>query len=132
MDMSSADRTIERQEREVHNEYKGIEFRSLISGITTHPLIRGGRPCIEGTGLKVTDIVVQQKNWHQTPVEIAKHFDIKVSQVEDALNYYAAHTDYIDTDIELDTINDDQFAEAQYGTRPDSILSRRKSVARNR
>ena len=126
------DKTIESQDRVDGDELKGIKFRTLAPGIATHPLIRGGRPCIKGTGLKVTDIVVQQKYWGQSPTEIAKHFDINVSQVEDALNYYAAHTDYIDTDIELDNLNDIQLAEAQYGTRPDSLLSRRKPVAGNR
>ena len=87
----------------------------MAPGIYTHPLTRGGRPCIEGTSLKVTDIVVQEKYWGQSPAEIAQHFDIKVSQVEDALNYYAAHTDYIDTDIELDDINHQQWVESHYG-----------------
>ena len=129
MDSMSADKPIKAQDEAERDELKGVKFRALAPGITTHPLIRGGRPCIKGTGLKVTDIAAQQKYWGQSPAEIARHFDIKVSQVEDALNYYAAHTDYIDTDLELDSINGDQLAEAQYGTRPNSILSRRKPVS---
>ena len=47
---------------------------------------------------------------------------------QDALNYYADQKQYIDVCNELTSINDSQLAVAQYGTRPDSILSRRKPV----
>ena len=123
------DKTIESQDRGDGDELKGIKFRTLAPGIATHPLIRGGRPCIEGTGLKVTDIVVQQKYWGQSPAEIARHFGIDASQVEDALNYYAAHTDYIDTDIELNNLNHEQWVESHHGDKTREILSRRESVS---
>ena len=76
----------------------------------------------------VTDIVAAQKYHEMRPEEIADHYALEVRLVADALAYYAAHTDYIDTDLEIDNLNDIQLAEAQYGTRPDSILSRRKPV----
>jgi uncharacterized protein (DUF433 family) len=129
MDKTNADKTIDSQNRADLDEYNGIKFRTLAAGITTHPFIRGGRPCIAGTGLKVTDIAVQEKFWQLSPAQIAEHFDIKQSQVEDALNYYALHADYIDTDIELDHLNHEQFAESQYGAKTREILSRRESVS---
>ncbi len=129
MDPMSEDKTIERQEPNIRDEYDGVKFRTLAKGITTHPLIRGGRPCLEGTGIKVTDIVAAQKYHRLGTDEIADHYAIEFFMVEDALNYYAAHTDYIDTDLEIDSLNDIQLAEAQYGTRPDSLLSRRKPVS---
>ena len=129
MDPMSGDKTIERQAPNISDDYDGVKFRALAKGITTHPLIRGGRPCIEGTGIKVTDIVAAQKHHGLGPDEIADHYAIELFMVEDALAYYAAHTDYIDTDIQIDSLNDVQLAEAQYGTRPDSILSRRKPVS---
>ena len=76
----------------------------------------------------VMDIVASHKYHKMEPKAIADHYDLKVSMIGDALAYYAAHTDYIDTDLEIDGVNDIQLAEAQYGTRPDSILSRRKPV----
>ena len=106
-----------------------IKTRELAPGIATHPFIRSGKPCIRGTGLKVTDIVVQQNHWQREPSEIAEHFDIEVSQVNDALSFYAAHSDYIDTDIRLQQMNHDQLEEAQYGVSPDSLISRRKPVS---
>ena len=123
------ERPIERSKPNIREEYDGVKFRELMPGITTHPLIRSGRPCIEGTGLMVTDIAAQQKYHGMNPGEIADHFAIELYMVEDALNYYAAHTDYIDTDIELGNLNHHQFAEAQYGTNPNSVLSRRRPVA---
>ena len=129
MDETRANQTIESQDQAERDEYDGIKFRALAPGIYTHPLFRGGRPCIKGTSLKVTDIVVQLKYWRQSPAEIAKHFDIKLSQVEDALNYYAAHTDYIDTDIELANLNHEQWAESHYGNKTRELLSRRESVS---
>ena len=128
MDSTNEEKTIERSGPVLRDEYDGVKFRTLAPGITTHPLIRRGRPCIVGTGLKVSNIVVQQNFWQQTPAEIAKHFDIAVSQVNDALNYYAAHTDYIDTDIALAGLNHEQWEEAQDGTLRDLLLSRRKSI----
>ncbi len=128
MDSASKDAPAERQKPNIREQIDGVKFRQLAPGITTHPMVRSGRPCIEGTGLKVTDIVAMKKYHKMQAAEIAEHFVIELSMVEDALNYYAAHSDYINTDIEIDSLNDDQLAEAQYGTRPDSLLSRRKSV----
>lgn len=129
MDSAKQDAPAKRQGPNIREHIDGVKFRQLAPGITTHPLVRSGRPCVEGTGLKVTDIVAMKKYHKMEPVEIAEHFVIELFMVEDALNYYAAHTDYINTDIEIDSLNDDQLAEAQYGTRPDSLLSRRKSVS---
>ena len=110
-------------------DYDGVKFHTLAQGITTHPLIRSGKPCIEGTGLKVTDIVAVKNFQKMGPEDIARYFDIKVSQVYDALNYYALHTEYIDTDIELDNFNHEQLAEAQYGSSGNPVLSRRESAS---
>ena len=128
MDSTSEEKTIERSGPVLRDEYDGIKFRTLTPGITTHPLFRGGRPCIEGTGLRVTDIVKLKNYQHMGPAEIADHYAIKLFMVEYALNYYAAHTDYIDTEIELSILNHDQMVEAQYDKLPAKLLSRRKSV----
>ena len=122
------EKEIERRKPNSIEDIKGVKFHTLAKGITTHPLVRSGRPCIEGTTIMVTDIVAAQKYHEMRPEEIADHYGLETSKVADALAYYAAHTDYIDTDLEIDNLNDIQLAEAQYGTRPDSILSRRKPV----
>jgi len=123
------EKEIERQKPNIREEIDGVKFHTLAPGITTHPLIRSGKPCIEGTGLKVTDIVALKNFQDMTPADIAKYYEIDLAQVKDALNYYAAHKDYIDTDIQLDSINHDQLAEAQYGSSVNPLLSRRKSAS---
>ena len=129
MDSASKDAPVKRQGPNIRDHIDGVKFRQLAPGITTHPLVRSGRPCIEGTGLKVTDIVTMKKHHQLEEDGIAAHFEIELFMVKDALNFYTAHSDYINTDIEIDELNDEQLAEAQYGTRPDSLLSRRKPVS---
>ena len=111
------------------NDENKISHRQLAPGITTHPLIRSGRPCIARTGLRVTDIVKLKQYQQMGPAEIAKYYEIELSQVTDALNYYAANTQYIDTDIQLQISSHEQLAEAHYGSRRNTLLSRRKSVS---
>ena len=122
-------KTIKRKEAVIRDEFDGVQFYKLAPGITTHPLIRSGKPCIKGTGLKVTDVVAMKNFQGMKPADIVKYFEIALAQVNDALNYYAAHTDYIDTDIQLDSLNHDQLAEAQYGSSGNPLLSRRKSAS---
>ncbi len=128
MDPTSEDKTIERQEPNIRDEYDGVKFRTLAKGITTHPLIRGGRPCIEGTEILVTTIAGLQKFHDMDAEQIADHLWIELGMVEDALKYYAMHTDYIDTELELDDINFEQMAESRYGDKTRELLSRRESV----
>ncbi len=123
------DKAMMRQKPNIRDQIDGVKFRQLAPGITTHPLVRSGRPCIEGTGIKVADIVAAQKYHGLDAGEVADHYELDRSMVANALAFYAAHTEYIDTDLEIDGLNDSQLAEAQYGTRPDSILSRRTSIS---
>ena len=129
MDSISKDAPAERQAPDILEHIKGVKFHTLAPGITTHPLVRSGRPCIEGTGIKVADIVAALKYQGLDKGEVADHFELARSMVANALAFYAAHTEYIDTDLEIDSLNDSQLAEANYGTRPDSILSRRTSIS---
>ena len=128
MDSTSKDAPAERQGPHIREHIDGVKFRQLAPGITTHPLVRSGRPCIEGTTIEVKTIAGLQ-NFHDMDAEqIADHLWIEPFMVRDALNYYADHKQYIDVCNELSSINGKQFAEAQYGTNPDSILHRRESV----
>ena len=120
---------IERQKPDIREHIDGVKFHTLAKGITTHPLVRSGRPCIEGTGIMVTKIASLQNHHDMDARQIADHLWLELDMVQNALNYYADHKQYIDVCNQLSGINDIQLAEAQYGTRPDSILSRRKPVA---
>ena len=122
------EKEIERQKPDIKEQLDGVKFHRLAKGITTHPLVRSGRPCIEGTGIMVTTIA-GLRNFHDMDAQqIADHLWLELEMVRDALSYYADHEQYIDVCNELSSINGRQFAEAQYGSNPDSILYRRKSV----
>jgi uncharacterized protein (DUF433 family) len=75
------------------------EIGSLIS---RRPDIRGGRPCIAGTGVSVRRIA----GWHNIgliPEEIAHKFGhLSLAQVHAALAYYHANQAEIDADIEAE------------------------------
>ena len=77
-----------------------IEIGSLIS---RRPDIRGGRPCLAGTGVSVRRIV-QWHNVGQIPEEIVQTFGghLSLAQVYAALAYYYANQAEIDADLEAD------------------------------
>jgi len=68
--------------------------------ISRRPDIRGGRPCIAGTGVSVRRIAV----WHNmgsSPEEIARQIShLSLTQVRAALTWYFANKAEIDRDIE--------------------------------
>jgi uncharacterized protein (DUF433 family) len=70
-----------------------------INLITSNPKVRGGRPCIGGTGLRVTDIIMASIFQMQTPEELAVGFGISLAQVHAAFAYYYEHQSELDEDI---------------------------------
>jgi uncharacterized protein (DUF433 family) len=75
------------------------EIGSLIS---RRPEIRGGRPCIAGTGVSVRRIA-QWYNMGLIPEEIAHKFGhLSLAQVHAALAYYHANRQEIDPDIQAE------------------------------
>ncbi len=128
MNSASKDAPVERQGPNIRNHIDGVKFRQLAPGITTHPLVRSGRPCIEGTTIEVKTIAGLQK-FHDMDVEqIADHLWIQLFMAQNALNYYADHKQYVDVSMELAGLNHEQMAESHYGDFSREILSRRESV----
>lgn len=78
--------------------------------ISRNPAIRGGRPCIAGTGVSVRRIAV----WHnmgESPEEIANNFGyLSLAQVHAALAYYYANKAEIDADLEAEEREYDRLA----------------------
>jgi uncharacterized protein (DUF433 family) len=75
------------------------EIGSLIS---RHPDIRGGRPCVAGTGVSVRRIA-QWHNMGLIPEEIVRKFGhLSLAQVHAALAYYHANQPEIDSDLEAE------------------------------
>jgi len=92
--------------------------------IVSNPKIRGGRPVLSGTSLRVLDIAVQKVFHRQTPDEIAQHFQISLPHVYAALAYYYQHKPEIDTDIREQDKVAREYKEKRIGSRHDPILSR--------
>jgi uncharacterized protein (DUF433 family) len=70
-----------------------------IDTIVSDPAIRGGRPIIAGTGIRVVDIVAGHVYHNYSAEEIAANYALSVGQVYAALAYYYMHKAEIDTDM---------------------------------
>jgi len=76
------------------------EIGSLISRRAD---IRGGRPCIAGTGVSVRRIA-QWHNMGLIPEDIARKFGhLSLAQIHAALAYYHANQAEIDDDLKAET-----------------------------
>ncbi len=93
-----------------------------INLIYRNPKIRGGRPCIVGTGLRVLDVVMSMQYGERSPEQIAEDFQITLGQVYAALAYYYENKDEIDTDIREDIRIGRQLAEEGFGKPTNSIF----------
>lgn len=70
-----------------------------INLIYRNPKIRGGRPCIVGTGLRVADIVSAMRWNGRSPEQMADAYHISLGQVHAALAYYYCNQAEIDADM---------------------------------
>ena len=92
-------------------------------GIARKSGVRGGRPCIEGTGIRVTDIVTAVE-LEYSPREIAADFDLSLEQVDAALQYYARNKAALDEDIKRQDKNFEKHFKMGYGRPKTPILPR--------
>ena len=76
--------------------------------------IRGGRPCISGTGVSVQRII----GWYKlglNPEEIADHIGhLSLAQVHAAITYYYANKDEIESSIASDESEGDRIEREHY------------------
>lgn len=100
-----------------------MEAIQSINLIAINPKVRGGRPCIAGTGLRVTDIVIVYLFHTRTPGEIASDYDISLAQVHAALAYYYEHKADLDADIRQQIDKAKDYRERQVGSDGSSLLS---------
>lgn len=90
-----------------------------IEMIVSDPTVRNGRPCLAGTGLRVTDVVIAHTFHDQSPDEIAVNYGVSLAAVYAALAYYYDNKAALDADIR-EQIQRAQALKAQYGS--DSLL----------
>lgn len=71
--------------------------------ITENPDICFGRPCIEGTRIRVLDIAIEYERLGHSPDQIAEsHPGLTLAQIHAALTYYYEHMKEIDRTIRAD------------------------------
>jgi len=73
-----------------------------IETVVQDPAIRGGRPVVSGTGLRVSDIAAWHVSQGLSVEEIAEQFSIDLADAHAALSYYYAHRSEIDSEIRED------------------------------
>jgi uncharacterized protein (DUF433 family) len=71
-----------------------ITYRRKVSGIPV--------PVLRGTGIRVQTLVVATQTWGLTPVQVATEYDLPLTQVQEALAFYAAHRDEIDVALTVE------------------------------
>ncbi|MCY4537245.1 MAG: DUF433 domain-containing protein [Chloroflexi bacterium] len=95
----------------------------MTPGITSTPGLRGGRPCIAGTGIRVTDIVTAVQLEYSRD-EIAEDFDLSLEQVNAALDYHERNSAAIDADMKRQDENFEALFNAGYGRPQAPVLPR--------
>lgn len=70
-----------------------------INTIISDPDIRGGRPVIAGTTLRVSDLVASHRYRGHTPEELAVQFKLTLGEAHAALAYYYVHKAEIDQEL---------------------------------
>lgn len=98
-----------------------METILTIDLISTNPNVRGGRPCIAGTGLEVAVIVIAHIVHQRTPDEIASDYRISLAQVYAALAYYYAHKEEMDALIQERIRLAQEYKEKRVGSRHPSL-----------
>ena len=95
----------------------------MTPGIQRTKGVCGGRPCVAGTRIRVTDIVTAVQLEYNRQ-EIADDFDIHLKQVDAALTYYERNKSAIDADIKLQDETFERLSQAGYGRPQPKLLSR--------
>jgi len=56
------------------------------------------------TCIRIQTIVVSNREWNETPTEIAAQYDLSASLVKEALRFYQAHQAEVDLLIQSDSL----------------------------
>jgi uncharacterized protein (DUF433 family) len=88
-----------------------------INLIVSNPNVRGGRPVIAGTEIRVTDIVTAMFFQKGTVDDIAGWYKLSLAQVHAALAYYYEHKAEIDQDIKQQADLFEEYKAKRFGNR---------------
>ena len=101
-----------------------MEAIQSINLITTNPAVRGGRPCIVGTSLRVIDVVMADLFHQRSPDEIATDYGLSLAAVHAALAYYYEHKEAFDADIRQVLAEAAAYKDQRLGSDGPSLLPR--------
>ena len=74
--------------------------------------VRGGKPCIAGTRIAVSDVVLMHLRLGQSLEQIAGHYDIALAALHAAMTYYYDHQAEIDQAMRKEDATIQAFREA--------------------
>jgi uncharacterized protein (DUF433 family) len=74
-----------------------------IEVVVSDPDVRGGRPIVAGTSLRVSDLAAYHTLAGLTPDQLSAQFDLDLSRVHAALSYYFRNKAEIDAEIRENT-----------------------------
>ncbi len=77
-------------------DFPSITYKRGISGIPS--------PVLRGTGIRVQTIVIANREWNESPEEIAIQYDLPVGQIKEAISFYQTHRAEIDLLIQSDSL----------------------------
>jgi len=101
--------------------YSMVATIQSINLIETNPKVRNGRPCIAGTTIEISVIVIAKIVHGQSPDEIAADYRLTLAQVYAALAYYYEHKTSMDASIRERYKLAEEMKEKQVGSRHSSL-----------
>jgi len=70
-----------------------------IEVVVSDPEVRGGRPVVEGTGIRVSDLAAYHTVGGLNADQLAAQFKLELSQVHAALSYYYRYKKEMDAEL---------------------------------
>lgn len=107
-----------------------MAFNEDLRSIFRDPAVRGGRACLAGRRIAVTDIVKRRQLANGDLAGVADYYGIALEEVKAALAYYRRHREAIDAEIAEDTEFETQAEELGIDEAVDWLLLRRKHAGR--
>ncbi len=90
--------------------------------ITKNSDVRGGKPCIAGTGIRVTDILIAHLFHKRSPDDLASDYEISLGRIYASLAYYYENKAELDESIRRQILRARTAKEQLIGGQP-SLLS---------
>ena len=92
--------------------------------IDVDPNVRGGKPCIVGTRIAVSDVVLLHLRRGQSLEQIAGHYDLSLASLHAAMTYYYDHRSEIDQAMQ----EEDATFQAIHKSTPSLLQAKLRSI----